>query len=308
MKHYTMGIREYSVVISSKNFESVKLAKEHLLNALFIEEKLNLVLENYAELEKELLKLTVDSILFPNNKWSASADERNIINRRIINLLSTCRLYTDQVRQNIRLIYGKGSDQYTKFKKALSQEYDSNFSYRLMEALRNYVQHRDLPVHILRKHNSIVKREPLFVRKNVIQVYAKVDYLRADSNFKKSILSEIEGFEDSESLELIIRIREYLSSLGKIHEKVRKLIKPDITLWEEIIKNIIDMNDKESDTPGGLKAIKIDSQTNKIIHQFDIFYDFIQRRTELEEKNKYLTHYSFNYVSGESPLINSSQT
>ena len=53
---------QQSVDLTPEKYAEAKKAKEQLLVALSIEEKLNLVLENYAEFEEELQGLTLDSL------------------------------------------------------------------------------------------------------------------------------------------------------------------------------------------------------------------------------------------------------
>jgi 5-keto 4-deoxyuronate isomerase len=136
----------HHVEISHEYFETLKSKKEFLIEALFVEEKFNLVLENYSEFELELLGNSVRNMLFHDFEWSSGVNDIHSINRRIINLLTTCRLYMDQVCHNIHTIYGSGSAQAIAFKTQSSNEYDSVFGYRVMEAMRNYVQHRGLPI------------------------------------------------------------------------------------------------------------------------------------------------------------------
>jgi hypothetical protein len=90
-QYAVVGLKDYCVEISSKDFDLLKMARTHLFEALSIEEKLNLVLENYAEFEQELFNCSVNNMLFRADDWSSGIDEIHVVNRRIINLLTTGR-------------------------------------------------------------------------------------------------------------------------------------------------------------------------------------------------------------------------
>jgi len=95
------------IAISQDRFEEAKLAIRNLREVLSIEEKLNLILENYAEFERELLRLSLNHAMFSHQDWFSYQIEIHTINRRLINLLTTCRLYVDQIPQNVNSIYGE---------------------------------------------------------------------------------------------------------------------------------------------------------------------------------------------------------
>ncbi len=133
--------------ITEDKFSKLKEAKKCLFESLFIEEKLDLVFANYLEIEKEVFNLSLNQMIKINPEWSKAMDEKNILNLRIVNFLSTTRLYIDQMKHSFSEIYGKESNQYTTIENKCSEEYDSNLGYRAIEAIRNHVQHYDLPVY-----------------------------------------------------------------------------------------------------------------------------------------------------------------
>src|SRR5689334_1349030 len=96
--------------ITSVEFEAAKNAKQNLIEVLGIEEKFNMILENFEEFERELLEISLRHMLFFNFSWSSFQKNSNTISRRLINLLTTCRLYFDQTPHNIKSIYGNDSE------------------------------------------------------------------------------------------------------------------------------------------------------------------------------------------------------
>jgi hypothetical protein len=64
----------------------------------------------------------------------------------LTSLLTTARTFVDQTDRNLKHRYGKTSVRVKAFKRATSEAYDNNFSYRFFYKLRNYVQHCGLPL------------------------------------------------------------------------------------------------------------------------------------------------------------------
>src|SRR5262245_54363715 len=75
--------RKQLVELTKERYDEVKDAKERLLAALSVEEKLDLVMENYAEFEVELLQLATRQMLFQGRSWSTAIGELHTINRRL---------------------------------------------------------------------------------------------------------------------------------------------------------------------------------------------------------------------------------
>lgn len=302
MPQYALiGLKNHYVEISKERFELLKLTRSYLFEALSIEDKLNLVLENYAEFEQEVFNRAVNNMLFSTDDWSLSIDEIHMVNRRIINLLTTCRLYIDQTFHNIHSIYGANSDQEKAIKEQTSQEYDSDRpGYRVMEAMRNYVQHRELPVRLLSNNMQRIENGSDVFIKRTVKLGIDINTLNEDKKFKRIVLTELQNL--GESVEFTPLMRQYLESIGRIHLKIRGLLSPDLAQWEEIIQHPITQYREATGYIEGLKAVSIDK--SKITETISVFEDVIKRRKMLENKNKYLTHYSFHFISNEAPELN----
>jgi hypothetical protein len=65
----------------------------------------------------------------------------------LLNLLSAFRMFIDQTEHTLSLKFGKESPELQAFREAQSEEYDAVFGYRFLCRLRNYAQHRSLPLH-----------------------------------------------------------------------------------------------------------------------------------------------------------------
>lgn len=113
-----------------------------------IEEKYELIISNYLELEKDSLSISSSNMLRRSYNYSDFFDVRSTFNRRIVNLLTSTKLYLDQIYQHVKVC---NLDLANIIKQKTNKEYDSVFEYRFMEALRNHVQHHGLAVHLIKK-------------------------------------------------------------------------------------------------------------------------------------------------------------
>ena len=281
--------------LSQAEFESIREAKTNLVMALNVEEKLNLVLENYAELEREMLGIAADHLLFQNHNWSSFVGEVHLISRRIVNLLSACRMYIDQVKHEISSAYGPSSEASKELIAAFSHEYDSKFGYRVMESLRNYVQHRSLPVHslVIESYAEDKGEGPGLAFCCVPKLH--VDAIAKDETFKPAILQELKDGDEHRDLRPLVRT--YIEGIGNVHEKLRERMSTDVKHWEEIFSDVQKrFGAKYDGTQIGLAAVAIgeDDRTSESVQIFD---DILAHRRELEAKNRMLTKLHRRYVT-----------
>ena len=87
--------------IDKTRYDELCHAQEALLHALFIEEKLDLLLGNFVEYENELLSIGLSRMVFQRNDYTEFRDDVSLINRRLGNLLSACRAYRDSLLRHV---------------------------------------------------------------------------------------------------------------------------------------------------------------------------------------------------------------
>ena len=88
----------HDVPLTLDEFTAIRTAHRFVMVGLGVEEKYNLVLGNFEEMEGEMLRLTLRHALYQDLlHWSTFVDEAHVLNRRLVNLLSTGRLYRDHV-------------------------------------------------------------------------------------------------------------------------------------------------------------------------------------------------------------------
>jgi hypothetical protein len=290
-----------SIAISHAEFEDIRAAKRRLLLGLGVEEKIDLVLENYAELERCLLDMALDHSIFPGKIHALLDNASHLVNRRIVNLLTTSRLYLDQVLHDFSAIYGEDSESYVCFKQATINEYDCVLGYRVMEALRNHAQHRSLPIQGITFHASRDDAvTPPLIRHSVIPSI-DIATLEDDPKFKRPILDELQLVADKKKpVSILPFIRAYVESIGRIHQCVREVTTADVAKAEELIDAYrTKYRDTIADSLTGLAAIACNPQGLYRDHEY-LSDRPIKRRRELAAKNQHLDSISRRYVSSRS--------
>lgn len=108
---------------------------------------LQCVLDNHQSFELELKNHLVHGALNDGGIIGSVDLSKNvrIVDKWLLNILSSFRALTEHLETRITRIYGKKSKELEILKKALSNEYDNEFSYAFSYKLRNYIQHCGMP-------------------------------------------------------------------------------------------------------------------------------------------------------------------
>src|SRR5262245_10711418 len=108
LKRRVLGVPD-SILVSEDAFNQCRSTQEHLVTAYKIEATFDHLLENYAEFEQDFLRLSLRLSLF-GEQGEPPVPQREM-NRRVTNLLSSVRLYLDQVTRELNSIGGDKSPQ-----------------------------------------------------------------------------------------------------------------------------------------------------------------------------------------------------
>ena len=219
-----------TVLIDQLRYETLEQFKNTCLTALGFEERFQLVLDNFHEWETELLSQAQRYVLWPRREIHEAMEERLMLDRRLVNLLTACRLYLDQTDHLVSQLFGNASSELKNVKKFKNDLYDKYFGYRFLEALRNYVQHCGLPVHIILYRQTLVETDNgSFVQHSVVP-QLKFDSGDSIEGFKKAILAEI---KPGEKLDLRSPVRRYISCFVLIHKELQRIC-------SELFKNAVE--------------------------------------------------------------------
>jgi hypothetical protein len=115
------------------------------------------------------------------------------IDRRLSNLLSSCRLYFDQIAHLLGETFGTASTEATRVNQERNNAYDQSFAYRFIEALRNFVQHRALPIDNITFRRHRVKRDAgEFWETSLVPCISAATF-ESHEGFKASVLKEFKN-------------------------------------------------------------------------------------------------------------------
>ncbi len=284
------------IEIDESKYLDIKAAKETLLACLSIEEKYELLLSNHLELEKEALGVTADYMVRNTADYSGFFDIRLSFNRRIVNLLTSTKLYIDQLLQHVKACIPEDLKLGDEVKSYFSEEYDSCFEYRLMEALRNYVQHRGVAVHSTTHGGRWTSLKSDGQLEFSLKLFTHKSELEGDKAFKTQVFNEM-----PDEVELMFSVRTYVGAISRVHEKIRDLLDKRSKIARAIISEVIaEYEALNSGNSIGLTAVcKKPKETNdEIVEKIPISLSWDNVRLKLIKKNKGIGNLGKRYVSG----------
>lgn len=285
---------ETFVEITPEYYHSALEARSKLAIVLTVEEKLTLILENYLEFENELLSAVQNELVFGSHDWSEFMSQLNTFNRRLMNLLTAARTYLYHIEHDLNALYGSESAQGKSITEQTNRQYETLLGYRVMEAVRNYIQHRALPIFGAEHWGSWNVDPSRRTTVNVVTPYLSVEKLREDGKFKKSVLSELEKLGNK--IDIKHHVREYMEGIGQVHHHFRDTVAADVERWDQIIIDSID----RYKAVGGQKVVGlalVSRQAGEIVESRTISQNSIDRRKWLQRRTRNVTHYTKHTVS-----------
>ena len=286
-------LEKYSEIqIDEQKFQLLKSSRVILSEALFLEEKYEILVSNYMELEKEIVTLMASEMVRATGGYDDFFDLILILNVRLVNLLTSVRLYTDTLASHLAACLPEISNIKDKVKNLFKTEYDNNFEYRFMEALRNHVQHRGAPVHkvsIGSQWTDIDKINGL--SEYSIYISAQKEKLLSDNSFKKSVLNQM-----PDEVNLCAATRKYIESISFIHHQAREMIDCNVVKARRIFEDTINLYKTENEGKFiGLHAFACDD--DRKIDEVPLFLDWDDVRKRLVIQNRQLINLSKRYVT-----------
>jgi hypothetical protein len=272
-----------SLQVSEEDFARAKEARRILLLCLNIEENFNILLENYAEFEAELLNLALRDWLFEFSGWSDRIDALHLLNRRAANLLTICRVYLEHTPQALNDVFGRRSKEAAQFKAAAGTEYDGHLGFRALEALRNYVQHRGLPIHRI-TFQGRWKEDGSMLEHWVIPTL-NLPVIREVGGFKVAVLEELE--QQPQPIDLREITREYVSCLRRLHGMVRDTIAATAEAADRVMEEFAALwaDGEESVRSLGLELVAR-SEKDELVDHIPVLREVGKRRRYLVARNR----------------------
>lgn len=301
MKYYvskSIQSDEDPLEIKKSEYDSILLGYKNISQSIFLEEKFDLLLSNYYEYEKDLLDTAWYSLLFNDVRQDRLTENRNLITRRIINLLSTSNMYVEQCNSHVGEIFNQDIKVLEDLKQFISKQFDTYLGYRVCYKLRNFSMHFDLPSNLITNsfRNDEQDDGKTYIKSITIPGIT-LSFLKRDSNFSNKVIQELES-EFGEIIDIRPLLREYILGITKINDYIRDLISKDFKSWFQSIEIFLRRVIKESDNEINLYIFKQEND-GKYIPRL-ISWEFLNRRTFYINKNNiddnFLLYYSSNQI------------
>ena len=131
------------------------------------------------------------------------------------------------------------------FEQYCSNEYDTNFSYRFINQLRNYAQHKGLVVSLVDFNKHLDKKDNRTVKNN-LRIYTNRRELLDDKKFKKEVKAELVNQPDQ--IDLMEHLPKWMNSLARIHyQLMHDLIPTSLSYALFVIEQIYKLNYDKKD-------------------------------------------------------------
>jgi hypothetical protein len=200
---------------------------EHVLS---VEEKYDVTIQNYLEFETSIVHEAVRELIDPGPR-ERFGQLRRLLARRLSNVLSSARLYLETLKYHSKEVLAGDPVRLERIEAAPRAQYDGCPEYRIAEALRNYAQHRALPVHgLIGPATDVVRSNQ---RDFSVEPYLDPDELRKDGAFKAQVLKELPS--DGKVVRLKPILRAYVDALCQIHAVFRTETRPELELASELL-------------------------------------------------------------------------
>jgi len=279
--------------ISEDDFIQLRRARKILSGALSIEENYDILVSNFLSLEVQLLSISATDFVRKTRTYSEIFNTKSTLNVVLVNLLTAARLYLDHLPQRFAECLPDEKSAKCILKKRASQEYDDHFEYRFMEQLRNYMQHKGVPVHEFGTgyHWDSIEKQ---LQEITTSFFAKKSFLEQDKDFKKAILDEM-----PDKINLAYACRCYVESLSAIHQFSRDEISESVKTSRKLIE---DYHRRYAELSSDGKLVFLTaSRLGDPPEKVPLLLDWDGVRIDLQQRNLQLKNLGRSYVTGRIP-------
>jgi len=287
-------VKKMELEIDENEFMELENAKKFLHFILTHEESYDIVISNYIEFEQEILQLTLQNVMYYDSTSNSFYELRMKLNKRLINLLTSVKLYQDLGMHQIPKFISEREKWQAYLKKLFSNEYDNKNHYRFMEELRKYTQHAGLAIHLTSFSMSTTNSQNSSHFEYSVNFSSYSEELKKDKMFNGSKFSEMK-----DKIDLKTAVRHYVESISYIHDSIRELFR-DFTndsrnKLESAHKKFKEEFKCDTDY---LRAACFDGKSND--KDISLILDWDDVRISLQGKNKKLTKLSSGYITSMS--------
>lgn len=289
LSHHTDSSTE-RIELTQKQYEEIKSSKQVIFEIISIEEKYDMLLENVKELEQNIFNLCLNNLFGISSCWSNFRSNFKQINRRVLNLFATTRLYLDHLDKHSKEV----SPEITiSIQEQRRHEFETNIYYRFMEKLRNYTQHKDLPISFFSFESSWIEDEKGKALRYCAIPKLDLAELKKDSCFSTRIIEEMLPLGDKLDIRPIIL--SYIESIWNIHSKWRSILDPIFNQCKSVYLGNQDLFTRiRNDNTSYILLIARDQ--GNIIAKDDIFESPLLYLQEMRRKNTSLKNLPRRFV------------
>ena len=226
------SVRELSLA----EYEEYRQATKRLNNFLKDQELMVTVQRDYDEYKNLLRPYAVEYSKGVTPQLLPMGTLPSEVNKYIKNFLYSIRTFLDHTETNLKRRYGKNSERFNDFKKACSEAYDNNFSYKFIYKLRNYVQHCGMPPSQLNFSKKIIDRQAQKIG-TAIQISLDRDELLTKYEWTTTVEAELR--QQPEKIDIEHHMSEMLRCLHQINLKLIKRDLQNIVLSAQRVEQLI---------------------------------------------------------------------
>ena len=283
------------VELTQAEFEELREAKNTLTKFSCFTENYRVAVECYRAVERAKHEAELNHMLYSDFGYESSADTRVALNAPIVGYLSSTRYFLDSTDKFLSKILSE--QEVSTYKGLRSEIYDSTPQYAFIEALRNYVQHRELPIHNVTYHNFLEdkKNHQDSDMVTALSLAASKETLRKDKKFKQAAL---EGMPDK--INIVRCIRHHMEGLWKLRKHIMDTHSDIADSAREKVSKSIDRYETEtSDGSLGLNAVAYE-QEHEIKESVPLLLNWDDARISVEARIGNLNNLHKRYVSGKN--------
>ena len=190
------------IEITFEEFSTISESCESVWSIAEAENLFSLLPRAYVEFETELFTNSLNYRVLAKGYEEINTIFDNvsqILNLKTLNILNAAKAYQDQILKTGSLLSNKLPELQGELKRKFSECFDQSFEYRLMEGLRNYAQHKSLPLHgnsfsnsNLWKDGNIADGNP-FRQRLTLNPFFSGEALSSDKSVKSKTRDEIQA-------------------------------------------------------------------------------------------------------------------
>ncbi|WP_440785223.1 hypothetical protein ACTACU_08685 [Pseudomonas syringae] len=264
------------IKLTQSEFEEIFNARTTLVDAKDFEERYEMLLGNFIDIEKFFSNYALESQLGFTYEYKNISETFMDANRRAMNFLTTFKSYLDQTPQDFKQSYLPFKEKFSHFTR---RAYDRSKAYRFISALRNHVQHYSPPVHRIKGgKNSGTWPTP-------VKFICEPKYLLDNANFKRAALEEF-----SDEIDLQEQIRDFMKEMSDIHISLRSEIEPYTKRAREIFEHTISRFKaaQHEEHASALGLTICEQKDEKYVSTYSVMLDWDDTRLYLVKKNAYI--------------------